>query len=508
MERRNFIKVIGIGGITPVLAPGIIPSFSMKEYVGIEIDPKPMFQLSPWLYMQFMEPLGVTDSSIEAAWDHDSDSWRKDVIEVTKELAPGMMRWGGLISAYYKWKEAIGPRNKRIPMRNLVWGGMETNQVGTAEFIDFCRQVGADPLMCVNFESEGYAKWAKTSKGEVRFADAEEAAEWVDYCNNPSNKKRISHGFADPFKLKTWQLGNETSYNKERFDLKSAAQKTIEFSKAMQNVDPSIKTIGWGDSGWAKQMLDIAGEHIDYVAFHHMFDPGQNFENSVVHDNEYRKDPAASWEILMNSYKIHERKILEMREQVSSFHKPLALTECHYAIKGRNRCEVLSSWAAGVSYARIMNLHERNGDVLKIATLADFCGTRWQVNAVMIPVPSGKAFMMPVAKIMSLYRKHSGEQFVSISNSGSDLDITASRTGNNLYLHVVNTSRDRVVSTNLRVKGVSVTYGKAFELSANPEFEILSSNNDPLIPKERKLLLSEPISFPPASVTAIELSIV
>jgi hypothetical protein len=73
---------------------------------------------------------------------------------------------------------------------------------------------------------------------------------------------------------------------------------------------------------------------------------------------------------------------------------------------------------------------------------------------------------------------------------------------------VVNTSRDRVVSTNLRVKGVSMTYGKAFELSANPEFEILSSNNDPLIPKERKLLLSEPISFPPASVTAIELSIV
>jgi hypothetical protein len=34
---------------------------------------------------------------------------------------------------------------------------------------------------------------------------------------------------------------------------------------------------------------------------------------------------------------------------------------------------------------------------LKIATLADFCGTRWQVNAVMIPTPGGKSYMMPVA---------------------------------------------------------------------------------------------------------------
>jgi alpha-L-arabinofuranosidase len=177
-------------------------------------------------------------------------------------------------------------------------------------------------------------------------------------------------------------------------------------------------------------------------------------------------------------------------------------------IRGRNRCEVLSSWAAGVSYARMMNLHERHGDLLKIATLADFCGTRWQVNAIMIPVPKGKAFMMPVAKIMSLYRKHSGENFVGISNPSTELDITASRTRDTLYLHVVNISRDRASSMNLNVKGMSVSEGKAFELSASPEFEVLSSNNDPLLPKERKLPVNEPVSFPPASVTAIELTVV
>ena len=46
---------------------------------------------------------------------------------------------------------------------------METNQIGTAEFVDFCRQVGADPLMSVNFESDGYPGWAKKT---VEFAKA------------------------------------------------------------------------------------------------------------------------------------------------------------------------------------------------------------------------------------------------------------------------------------------------------------------------------------------------
>lgn len=507
MKRRDFVRMTSEGGAALVVASRFNLSLMQETSPVLTVTPKPLFTLSPYLYMQFMEPLGVTDGSIEASWDHETDTWRKDLINITKELAPGMMRWGGLFSAFYKWKEAIGPRDKRIPIRNLVWGGVETNQVGTAEFIDFCRQVGADPMMCVNFESEGYAKWTKTAKGEIRFADAKEAAEWVDYCNNPSNKERKNHGFQEPFHLNTWQLGNETSYNRERFDVKTAIEKTIGFSKAMRNVDPSIKLIGWGDSGWAKQMIESAGEHIDYVAFHHMFDPGHDTKNSPVYDNMYRKDPAATWEVLMNGYKIHEKKILDMREQVSKLGKPLALTECHYSIKGRNRCEVLSSWAAGVSYARLMNLHERHGDLLKIATLADFCGTRWQNNAIMIPVPTGKSFMMPVAKIMCLYRKHSGNEFIDATSNNKDLDITASRTGDTIYLHVVNTNRLMPAQITLKINNMSIVSGKSFELSTDPEFEILSSENDPLVPKEKVLPINEPVVFSPASVTAVELKV-
>ena len=54
----------------------------------LAVDPRPQFPLSPYLYMQFMEPLGATDGSVAAAWDDLHDRWREGVIETTRALAP------------------------------------------------------------------------------------------------------------------------------------------------------------------------------------------------------------------------------------------------------------------------------------------------------------------------------------------------------------------------------------------------------------------------------------
>ncbi|MEM9660538.1 MAG: hypothetical protein AAF961_19405, partial [Planctomycetota bacterium] len=127
----------------------------------LTVDPTERHELSPYLFMQFMEPLGATDGSIEASWDHRQHRWRPDLIRATKELAPTMMRWGGIFADFYRWREGVGPRSQREPMINLLWGGIESNQVGTAEFVDFCRQVDADPLICVNFESDGRKQYMR-----------------------------------------------------------------------------------------------------------------------------------------------------------------------------------------------------------------------------------------------------------------------------------------------------------------------------------------------------------
>jgi len=473
----------------------------VKEIV---VDPKPTFSLSPDLYMQFMEPLGATDGSVEAAWDHILGDWRGDVVDITEELAPPLIRFGGCFSSYYRWREGVGPRCRRKPMHNLLWGGIESNQVGTHEFVQFCRRVGARPFFCVNFESDGRRRWAQPPTGGVRSAGPAQAAAWVDYCNNPDNEARKKNGAAKPFGLKLWQIGNETSYDRRGYDCETAGRRTVAFARAMRKKDPRIQLIAWGDSGWAKRMLEVAGEHIDYIAFHNMFDAGSNAVDSPLKHDLFRRDPQATWEHLINAYQQPLEKIQRLRDETRGA-IPLAITECHFKLPGRNRCEVLSTWAAGVANARILNVHERNGDVVKIATLADFCGTRWQVNAIMIPTPRGKSFMMPVARVMSLYRRHSGTKAVAVCKAPAGLDITASRKGKKLFLHVVNTKRSRRVSARIRLIKGAMRRARVFEIAAPPELEIAAHNADALRPVQKPIPHSRmDLTFPAASVSAVE----
>ena len=474
----------------------------------LTVEPAPLFELSPYLYMQFMEPLGATDGSVEAAWDHLADRWRDDVVAVTRDLAPTMMRWGGIFADFYRWREGVGPRDKRPPMLNLLWGGIESNQVGTAEFVGLCRTVGAEPLICVNFESDGRQQYMK-AKGSVRTADANEAAAWVAYCNDPGNAERKTHGNVNPLGVRFWQVGNETSYDKKGFDLETAARKTVEFAKAMRAADAAIQLIAWGDSGWAGRMADVAGEHVQYLAFHHMFDPDSP-KQPVLRGELYRRDPDATWEQLMTAWQTSDAKIRATRESLGSRRIPLALTECHFVIPARDRGDVLSTWAAGVSYARILNNHQRHGDVLKIATAADFCGTRWQNNAVMIPVPKGnnRAYLQPVARVMQLYRHHIGSHAVKAAGVPDGLDVVASRRGNTLFLHVANTRRTVPVKTALQVAGHAIRSGRVFEITADSTVELSYLNSaDEMKAVERPLTADGAWEFPPASVSAVELEI-
>jgi hypothetical protein len=196
-----------------------------------------------------------------------------------------------------------------------------------------------------------------------------------------------------------------------------------------------------------------------------------------------------------------------MRDQASGSKIPLALTECHYALPGRNRCEVLSTWAAGVAYARVLNVHERNGDILKFATLADFCGTRWQNNAIMIPVPRGRSYMMPVAMVMSLFRKNTGIQAVRVLAAPDDLDVAASRTGNRVYLHVVNTNRTQSRKATVSLNDAQIQEAHVRWFALDPEVEIFEYRPEHTFPQEQKLIAPYAWTFPAASVTAVELTL-
>ena len=171
------------------------------------LDITPRYTLSPYLFMQFMEPLGTTDSSVEAGWDFTRNQWRTDVIEVVRQLAPTMIRWGGIYTSFWKWREGVGPRDRRKPAINYLWGGLESNQVGIDEFLDFCAQVGADPLIGVNFAGDGRPEYIRTVSGEARAGTPEEAAELVRYCNDPDHPEEAERpvGAVGGLSLADWK---------------------------------------------------------------------------------------------------------------------------------------------------------------------------------------------------------------------------------------------------------------------------------------------------------------
>jgi alpha-L-arabinofuranosidase len=346
-----------------------------RDATVIHIDPTPLFPISPFLNMQFMEPLGVTDGSVAASWDDDADEWRRDFVTTVRDLAPGAIRWGGLLSRYYRWREGVGPVGQRRPMRNHQWGGWETNRVGTAEFVDLCRQVGAAPILCVNFLSDGHRGFAHARDGD-RSGDAREAADWVSYCNDPDDAARRRDGSAAPHGVRFWQIGNETSYGDAGFTKDEAIAHTIAFAGAMRARDPSIRLIGWGDRGrsddtslWARDMIRRAGEHLDCIAIH-MMQQLPIRPDTVLRGRAWQDDPARAWAELLEISRGIDARLVELEEIIAAegAGTGIAVTEGHLSLAPHNTNAILEEWLTGAYHARALNTYQRHGARVRIGT--------------------------------------------------------------------------------------------------------------------------------------------
>ena len=125
---------------------------------------------------------------------------RNDVVSALKEIGIPNLRWpGGCFADEYHWMNGIGPREKRPTMINTHWGGVtEDNSFGTHEFMELCRQLECEPVICGNLGS-----------GTV-----EEMSQWVEYLNSdnvsPMTDLRKANGQEKPWSVKYWGVGNES----------------------------------------------------------------------------------------------------------------------------------------------------------------------------------------------------------------------------------------------------------------------------------------------------------
>lgn len=198
------------------------------------IDPlHPLNPISRDLLGHFVEqipgniPQGIYHPSHPLA---DKDGFRADLLEAMREVHVSQLRWAGNFSSTYHWRDGVGPREQRPCLRNVAWHATEDNEFGTVEFIKLCRKLNAEPVIGVNMGS----------------GTPEEAMNWVEYCNSEGNthfaRLRREHGYAEPFRVRRWCLGNEmyAPWQFGHMDAEEYALQAERFATAMRLADSGI----------------------------------------------------------------------------------------------------------------------------------------------------------------------------------------------------------------------------------------------------------------------------
>ena len=197
----------------------------------------------------------------------DAKGFRSDLVQEVKELGVPITRYpGGNFVSGYNWLDGVGPKQQRPTVLERAWNSIETNQFGTNEFIEWCRMVGTEPLLGMNFGT----------------GSAEMAVAYVEYCNVDRGTKwselRRSHGYEQPHNVRYWCLGNEMDGPWQIGQLQSReyGRKARDVARQMRGLDRNVQLIACGSSGtnmpqylvWDREVLEECFDQVDGISLH------------------------------------------------------------------------------------------------------------------------------------------------------------------------------------------------------------------------------------------------
>ncbi|GAA1593278.1 alpha-N-arabinofuranosidase [Actinoplanes couchii] len=195
------------------------------------------------------------------------DGFRRDVVELVKELGVTTIRYpGGNFVSGYRWEDGVGPVEDRPRRLDLAWHVTETNQVGLHEFQTWLDLVGSELMLAVNLGTRGVA----------------EATALVEYANVPSgtarSDQRRANGREEPFGVTMWCLGNEMDgdWQLGHLSAEDYGKLASRSAKAMRMVDNRLQLVVCGSSNrdmptfgtWERTVLEHTWDDVDYISCH------------------------------------------------------------------------------------------------------------------------------------------------------------------------------------------------------------------------------------------------
>ncbi len=480
--------------------------------IKIDVDGK-IGKIDRNIYGNFIEHLGrciYGGIYEEGSPLSDEEGFRKDVLQVARDLKVSILRWpGGNFVSGYHWQDGIGPRDSRPRKFDLAWFAEESNRFGTDEFIAYCRKMETEPYICINLGN----------------GTLEEAAGWVEYCNAITNtyyaNLRRKYGHREPYRVKYWGLGNEI-YGPWQIGHKNAedyAKSALEFGKAMRWVDPEIKLIACGanDPDWDRMVLERLVPLVDYISIHFY----------VGSEDYYETLASTEWveqriKILAYAIEIAKAK-LKINRDIG-----IAVDEWNVWYRtnpGRGETRQLEenyNLRDALCVASFLNVFQRNSKWVTMANLAQMVN----VIAPIITSPEG-LFRQTIYFPLQLYTHHSGNVALNIwwdSDSFSsekynvksapylDCSATLNEQEGMLALAVVNRHRGQEQECQIELPGLNLEKeSTVYEINGkNPE--ITNSFREPgnvkIVEKKFNKVSSKfTYIFPAHSLTMLKMKI-
>lgn len=433
------------------IAPAFVWAQPLKARIKIDVERK-VGEVDRNLYGNFTEHLGrcIYGGIFEpGSTQADADGYRKDVLAAVKNLGVSVVRYpGGNFVSGYHWEDGIGPIDKRPKRKDLAWGDIETNRVGTDEFLRWAEKAGVAPYMCVNLGT----------------GTLDEARNWVEYCNAPVglhySDLRAKNGHPQPYKVKYWGLGNEMDgpWQMGHKNAEDYSKFALEAAKLMKWSDDSISLIASGSSNyndkwvdWNRTVLTTLRDHIDYISLHHY---------SGNYDKDHYKFMAITTRV-DNVIRITEGLINEVRSRYR-MEKPIYIAFDEYNVWYRawteQKLEEHYNMQDALVVAMYLNTFLRHANSVKMANMAQL------VNVIApMMVTKDKLWLQTIYFPLQLFSKNaygqSLETFVQCDTYDAGdfkkvpyLDISNlynMQTGE-LIINVVNRHQDKAIETTIQ----------------------------------------------------------
>jgi alpha-L-arabinofuranosidase len=205
--------------------------------------------------------LDVVSLFPQALYNSRQNGTRPDLANALAAMKPSFLRFpggcyveGDKLANAFRWKKSMGDISQR-PGHWDLWGYTSSDGMGYHEYLQFCEDIGAEPVFCINAGISHSDVVALANMGEF----VQDALDAIEYANGDTSTtwgaQRAANGHPAPFNLKFMEIGNEnggTNYN-DRYAL---------FYDAIKAAYPQMRIIScvWGGTATSRP-LDLIDEH-------------------------------------------------------------------------------------------------------------------------------------------------------------------------------------------------------------------------------------------------------